>query len=95
MAIDRSDVEKIAELARLGVSNDEIASLSTDLSNILRLVEQMNGVDTTGVEPMAHPLQMAQRLRSDQVTEANQREQFQAIAPETSNGLYLVPKVVE
>ena len=95
MALDNSDVAKIAHLARLGVSDDERASFSSELSNILLLVEQMNGVDTSGVEPMAHPLHMAQRLRPDTITEADQREHFQANAPETADGLYLVPKVVE
>jgi aspartyl-tRNA(Asn)/glutamyl-tRNA(Gln) amidotransferase subunit C len=95
MALDTSDVAKIAHLARLDVNNDELDHFSTELSNILALVEQMRSVDTSGVEPMAHPLHMAQRLRPDRVTEANQREHFQQIAPQTEDGLYLVPRVVE
>ncbi|MES9900642.1 MAG: Asp-tRNA(Asn)/Glu-tRNA(Gln) amidotransferase subunit GatC [Sedimenticola sp.] len=95
MSLERSDVEKIAHLARLAVSEDELDSVASDLSNILGLVEQMSAVDTTGVEPMAHPLHMAQRLREDIVTEGDQRELFQSIAPETEEGLYLVPRVIE
>jgi len=55
----------------------------------------MQAVDTTGIEPLAHPLEASQRLRPDQVTESNQREAYQAIAPSTESGLYLVPKVIE
>jgi aspartyl-tRNA(Asn)/glutamyl-tRNA(Gln) amidotransferase subunit C len=95
MSLEKSDVEKIAHLARLAVSDDELDSVATDLSRILDLVEQMNAVDTTGVIPMAHPLHMAQRLRGDAVTEPDQRKLFQSVAPETEAGLYLVPKVIE
>ncbi len=95
MSLEKSDVEKIAHLARLAVSEDELDSVASDLSNILDLVGQMNAVDTAGVAPMAHPLHMLQRLREDVVTETDQRDLFQSIAPETENGLYLVPKVLE
>lgn len=95
MALKRSDVENIAHLARLAVDTDELDSVAGDLSTILQLVEQMNAVDTAGVVPMAHPLHMAQRLRPDEVSEQNEREHFQSIAPATENGLYLVPKVIE
>jgi len=95
MSLERADVEKIAHLARLAVSEDELDSVASDLSNILDLVEQMSAVDTQGVEPMAHPLHMAQRLREDRVTEGNQRDHFQSVAPQTEGGLYLVPKVIE
>jgi aspartyl-tRNA(Asn)/glutamyl-tRNA(Gln) amidotransferase subunit C len=95
MSFDQSDVEKIAHLARLAVTGEEAQGLSGDLSRILDLVAQMDQVDTSDVEPMAHPLQMSQRLREDRVTEENQRELFQSIAPATANGLYLVPKVIE
>ena len=95
MSLQRADVEKIAHLARLAVSDEELDSVAADLSRILGLVEQMNAVDTGGVAPMAHPLHMAQRLRADEVTESGQRERFQAIAPLTEAGLYLVPKVIE
>ncbi len=95
MALDRTDVAKIAHLARLDVADAELDHYAAELSNILSLVEQMSAVDTTGVEPMAHPLHMGQRLRADAVTEMDQREVFQAIAPATEDGLYLVPKVIE
>ena len=95
MSLERSDVEKIAHLARLSVSNDELDAVASDLSNILNLVEQMDQADTEGVEPMAHPLHIVQRLREDRVTEQDQRELFQSIAPFTEDGLYLVPRVIE
>jgi len=95
MSLQRADVAKIAHLARLAVSEEELDGVASSLTNILNLVEQMNAVDTTGVVPMAHPLHMAQRLRADEVTEPNGRDCFQAIAPRTENGLYLVPKVIE
>jgi aspartyl-tRNA(Asn)/glutamyl-tRNA(Gln) amidotransferase subunit C len=95
MALDRSDVDKIAHLARLAVREEAKDRLAADLSNILGLMEQMGAVDTAGVVPMAHPLHMVQRLRPDLPTEADQRARFQAIAPRTEDGLYLVPKVIE
>ena len=95
MTLDRSDVVRIAHLARLAISEADIPLYADNLSNILKLVEQMNAVDTAGVTPMAHPLKASQRLRPDEVTESNQRERFQAIAPQVEAGLYLVPKVIE
>jgi aspartyl-tRNA(Asn)/glutamyl-tRNA(Gln) amidotransferase subunit C len=94
MSLDRSEVAKIAYLARLEVTSGELDAVAGDLSNILDLVEQMNGVDTAGVTPMAHPLHMAQRLREDAVTEDDKRSKYQSIAPSTDSGLYLVPKVI-
>ncbi|MFP4062157.1 MAG: Asp-tRNA(Asn)/Glu-tRNA(Gln) amidotransferase subunit GatC [Halochromatium sp.] len=95
MALDTSAVAKIAHLARLDVKSDELDHFSAELSSILDLVEQMRSIDSSGVEPMAHPLHMAQRLRPDRVTETDQRAHFQRIAPQTEDGLYLVPRVVE
>ena len=95
MALDKRDVENIAHLARLAISEEDVPAYAENLSSILTLVEQMNAVDTAGVEPMAHPLEMAQRLREDVVTEQNQREHFQQHAPAVENGLFLVPKVIE
>ena len=95
MSLDRSDVEKIAHLARLEVADADVPEVARNLSNILDLVAQMDAVNTDDVTPMAHPLDAVQRLREDEVTETNQREQFQKIAPATENGLYLVPKVIE
>ena len=95
MALDSADVRKIAHLARLAVSDVEAQGLVKDLSNILDLVEQMNAIDTQGVEPMAHPLEMGQRLRDDEVAEPDRRAAYQAVAPLTEDGLYLVPRVIE
>ncbi len=95
MSLDRDDVVKIAHLARLAIDEADIPRYARELSNILELVEQMNQVDTTDVEPMAHPLDTSQRLRPDAPTERDQRELFQANAPQVEAGLYLVPKVIE
>ncbi len=95
MSLDRSDVEKIAHLARLALDESQVDAYAKDLSNILGLVEQLESADTDGVDPMAHPLHMAQRLRPDRVTETNRREANQAIAPSVEDGLFLVPKVIE
>ncbi|MEK8019154.1 MAG: Asp-tRNA(Asn)/Glu-tRNA(Gln) amidotransferase subunit GatC [Candidatus Parabeggiatoa sp.] len=90
-----SDVEKIAHLARISLSEQDIPLYTHHLSNILDLVEQMNCIDTTGITPMAHPLDAVARLRPDCVKETNQRDHFQSIAPQVEAGLYLVPKVIE
>jgi aspartyl-tRNA(Asn)/glutamyl-tRNA(Gln) amidotransferase subunit C len=95
MALDVSDVEKIAHLARLGIDAEDIPEYTSNLSDILAFVEQLNAVDTTGVEPLAHPLEATQRLRADEVSESDERENFQSIAPQTEAGLYLVPQVIE
>lgn len=95
MSLDRADVEKIAHLARLGVTPEECDTLGGELSGILDLVATMDAADTGDVLPMAHPLEMVQRLRADEVTEGDRRETYQSVAPETENGLYLVPKVIE
>ena len=95
MALERSDVEKIAHLARLGLNHADIPDTTATLNNILGLIDQMQAVNTDGIEPLAHPLEATQRLRADHVTERNQREAYQAIAPAVENGLYLVPKVIE
>jgi aspartyl-tRNA(Asn)/glutamyl-tRNA(Gln) amidotransferase subunit C len=95
MSLQKEDIENIAHLARLAISEDNIPEYARNLSNILEMVEQMNAVDTNGVTPMAHPLDASQRLRADEVTEENQREHFQENAPLVEAGLYLVPKVIE
>jgi aspartyl-tRNA(Asn)/glutamyl-tRNA(Gln) amidotransferase subunit C len=94
-SIQKSDIEKIARLARINVAEGEVDELTRRLGNILALVDQLKSVDTSGVEPMANPHDAIQRLRPDAVSETNQREAFQAIAPQTEAGLYLVPKVIE
>ena len=95
MALERSDVEKIAHLARPGLNDADIPQHTATLNNILGLIDAMKAVDTNGIEPLAHPLEAIQRLRADVVTESNHREAYQAIAPAVENGLYLVPKVIE
>ena len=95
MSIDVDEVKKIAKLAALDVKEEDMQSYADNLSNILGLVEQMSAVDTTGVTPMSHPFDVVQRLREDVVTEVDRREDFQAIAPKTEDGLYLVPKVLD
>lgn len=95
MLLGPAEVKKIAYLARLAINEEDISTYTNNLSSILELVEQMNAIDTHQVEPMAHPLDMAQRLRCDEVVEIDQRELFQAIAPSVEAGLYLVPKVIE
>ncbi len=95
MALSETDVKKVAHLARIALSPEELPSHIKNLSKIIDLVEQMNTVDTTGIEPMAHPQDITQPLRDDIVTETNQREKMQRCAPLTEAGLYLVPKVIE
>lgn len=95
MSISVDEVKKIAHLARLRLDEQEAQGYADSLSQILGLIEQMNAVDTTGVSPMAHPLDMHLRLREDKATEPDQREKFQKVAPSTEAGLYLVPRVIE
>ena len=95
MALDNETVQIIARLARLKIEQSEIDQYRASLGNILDLVTQMEAVDTTGVEPMTHPFDATLRLRADEVSETNQRDKFQAIAPATERGLYLVPKVID
>ena len=95
MSLDREQVRKIAHLARLQITEQEAVAYADSLSRILGLIEQMNAVDTAGVAPMAHPNEAGLRLRADAVTETDQRDKFQKIAPAVEAGLYLVPKVIE
>ncbi len=95
MALDNETVHIIARLARLNIDDSELEKYGSELSNILNLVEQMEAVDTSGVEPMTHPFDATLRMRADEISEGNQREKFQAIAPSSENGLYLVPKVID
>lgn len=95
MALDRTDVEKIAHLARLQVNEQDIPQYTETLSDILDLVNQMQAVDTTDIEPMANSLDAVQRLRADEVTESNSRDKLQSIAPAAEAGLFQVPKVIE
>ncbi len=95
MSLCNDDVNKIAHLARLAIDPQDVDQYTQNLSSILDLIAQMNTLDTDQVKPMAHPLDQIQRLRPDLVTEVDQRELFQAIAPQIEAGLYLVPKVIE
>lgn len=104
MALSTEDIKKIAHLARIEVNDSEAVATLTKLSGILGLIEQMQAVDTAGIEPMSHSQELSQRLRDDVVTKTNERELFQTVAPQLGNGsheaavaggLYLVPKVIE
>jgi len=95
MAFDRSEVEKVAHLAKLHISDAEADEVSSRITDILALIDQMQSVDTESVEPLAHPLDVTQRLRKDEVTEENHRDELQKLAPASEAGLYLVPKVIE
>lgn len=95
MAIDQQEIEKIAELARIRIDDGQLQEVTERITQILAMVDQLQAADTTNVEPMANPLDDTARLRPDEVTEGNQREAFQKIAPAVENGLYLVPKVID
>ncbi len=95
MSLTSEDVKQIAHLARLGVDETALDPLAEDLSTVLNLVEQLNAVDTTGVEPLAHPGNASLRLRADEVSEDNLRDELQAPAPELAQGYFLVPRVIE
>ena len=95
MAINYTDIEKLAELARIQLNDATIAETTQSIADVLFLVDRLKAVDTKNVDPMAHPTDAIQRLRADSVTEINKREAFQVIAPCAKNGLYLVPKVID
>jgi len=95
MAIEQDEIEKIAELARIRIAQEQIGKVTQRITEILGMVDQLQAVDTADIVPMANPWDATQRLRSDEVTETNRREAFQAIAPAVEAGLYLVPKVIE
>ncbi|MCB1667277.1 MAG: Asp-tRNA(Asn)/Glu-tRNA(Gln) amidotransferase subunit GatC [Porticoccaceae bacterium] len=95
MTIERADIEKLAELARIGITEENIAETTRSLGEVLALVDQLQAADTSGVDPMAHPLDAVQRLRPDRITEPDCREAMQAIAPATEDGLFLVPRVID
>lgn len=95
MSLTNADVQKVARLARLAMNPAEIETARTQLSGIFDLIAEMQAVDTKGIAPMSHAQDLSQRLREDVVTETNQRELFQSIAPQVEAGLYLVPQVIE
>ena len=95
MSLSPEQVKQVAHLARLSLPPEKVEPYARQLSNILDMVSQLSSASTEGVPPMAHPLEMVQRLRPDLVSEENRREAFQAIAPAVEDGVYLVPRVIE
>ena len=95
MSLSPEQVQQVAHLARLELHPEKTAVYAQQLTNILAMVDQLTAADTTGVAPMAHPLELTQRLRPDVVSEPNRRDSYQAYAPAVDNGLFLVPKVIE
>jgi aspartyl-tRNA(Asn)/glutamyl-tRNA(Gln) amidotransferase subunit C len=95
MSLSDDQIRRLARLARIAVQPGETAEVGKRLNRILELVGEIQAVDTQGVEPMSHALDVVQRLRPDEVTEGDQREGFQSVAPAIEDGLYLVPKVIE
>jgi aspartyl-tRNA(Asn)/glutamyl-tRNA(Gln) amidotransferase subunit C len=95
MAIEQDEIEKVAELARIRISEDELGQVTERITEILQMMDRLQTVDTDNVEPMANPMDATQQLRPDEVTEGNQRDTFQKIAPSVEDGLYLVPKVID
>lgn len=95
MSLDQNTLANIAHLARIHLDKTDIAAYTESLSSILNFIDQMKSVDTTGVQPLAHPLDLTQRLRADVVTEEDQRDRLQSNAPQVQDGFYQVPKVIE
>jgi len=95
MSIEKQAIDNLAILARIAIDESKAEQISQRLSSVLELVDQLQAADTSGLENLDHPLQGTQRLREDKVTVTNQRDAFQAIAPETEDSLYLVPKVID
>ncbi len=95
MSLTLDDVKRVAMLARIEVTDAESAQILEQLSGVFKLIEQMQAVGTTGVEPMAHAQDVVARLRPDAVTEGDEHELFQSVAPAVEADLYLVPKVIE
>jgi aspartyl-tRNA(Asn)/glutamyl-tRNA(Gln) amidotransferase subunit C len=95
MSIDRADIEKLGELAQIAVTEQTIDRTTSSINEVLALVDQLQSANTLGVQPLANPLDATQRLRRDIVSETNLRDDFQPLAPNAENGLYLVPKVID
>lgn len=95
MSIEKDDIEKLSHLARINISDDVADIVSTRLNEVLKMVDQLQAVDTQGVEPMANPMDATQRLRADKVTELDSRTLLMNNAPAEENGLFLVPKVID
>ena len=95
MSLSLLDVKRIAQLARIEVTDAQAEQVRAQLQGVFALIEELQSVDTQGIEPMSHAQDVTLRLRKDQVTETDNRERFQAVAPRVDTGLYLVPKVIE
>ena len=95
MTVGPTEIERLAQLARIRIAPEQMATVADRISDIIGMIDQMQAVDTRDVQPMANPHDAVQRLRPDEVTETDQRERFQALAPLAEDGLYLVPKVIE
>jgi|TARA_B110000305_G_scaffold41793_1_gene43622 aspartyl-tRNA(Asn)/glutamyl-tRNA(Gln) amidotransferase subunit C len=95
MPITEKEVREIAQLARISIADKDMSSYEDQLNKILAFVDEMKAIETEGIIPLAHPLEETQKLRNDKVSEKNQRESYQSVAPTTENGLYLVPQVIE
>jgi len=93
--LDKSEIDKVARLARLRIGPGEADAVAARIGEILAMIDELQAVDTAGVEPLAHPLEVRQRLRADEVTEHDRRDELLAAAPASRNGLLLVPKVIE
>ena len=95
MSLTPDDVRRLARLARIDIGAEESHAVLDRLNRVLALIDEMRRVDTTGIEPMSHAVDVSQRLRADEVGEQNRRESYQSVAPAVEEGLYLVPKVIE
>ena len=95
MSLTDDQVRRLARLARIAIRPDESQALLERLNRVLGFVGEISAVDTTGIAPMAHALDLAQRLRADEITESDRHDLYQSVAPAVEDGLYLVPKVIE
>lgn len=95
MSLDKSDVVKIAHLARINIDETDIQEYLINMSSLLDLVDQMQAVDTIDIEPLSHPMDSVQRLRADEVSETDNRALLQSVAPAVDDGLFLVPKIID
>ncbi len=93
--MEASEIAKLAQLAHINIEPEMVDEVTESITRILNLVDQLQTADTTDIEPMAHPLDLVQRLRADVITEVNQRDELQAVAPAVDKGLFLVPKVID
>ena len=95
MSVDASDIEKAAILARIQITQEQIPEVTNSINNVLKLIDKMQAVDTSNIEPLANPHDAIQTLRADEVTATNERDKLMSNAPSTQDGLFLVPKVLE